>query len=163
MSKKVHCRSLSSIHIHYNHDPVQALCSLPGRCTQLAIFNWPEVVLFYGGTCNALRRLVFRLCLVVCARSRAASGPACHPRGVLCPSGMRPGLLRAVVKTPIRSDLHRSWARFFVPRAATTPRVEFSRCRSLIRQARDVLLFGRARRRDSVPEPRHRVFALAKS
>ena len=44
MSKKVHCRSLSSIHIHYNHDPVQALYSLPGRCTQLAIFNCTEVV-----------------------------------------------------------------------------------------------------------------------
>ena len=41
---------------------------------------------------------------VVFARSRAASGPARHPRGVLCPSGVRPGLLRAVVKTPIRSD-----------------------------------------------------------
>ena len=47
---------------------------------------------------------VFRLCPVVCARSRAASGPAGHPRGVLCPSGVRPGLLRAVVKTPIRSN-----------------------------------------------------------
>ena len=46
---------------------------------------------------------VFRLCPVVCARSRAASEPAGHPRGVLCPSGVRPGLLRAVVKTPIRS------------------------------------------------------------
>ena len=44
MSKKVHCRSLSSIHIHYNHDPVQALYSLPGRCTQFAIFNCTEVV-----------------------------------------------------------------------------------------------------------------------
>ena len=49
-------------------------------------------------------RLVLRLCPVVCARSRAASGPACHPGGVLCPSGVRPGLLRAVMKTPIRSD-----------------------------------------------------------
>ena len=48
----------------------------------------------------------FHLCPVVCARarSRAASGPGGHPRGVLCPSGVRPGLLRAVVKTPIRSE-----------------------------------------------------------
>ena len=38
------------------------------------------------------RRLVFRLCPVVCARSWATSGPAGHPRGVLCPSGVRPGL-----------------------------------------------------------------------
>ena len=45
LSKKVHCRSLSSIHILYNHDPVQALYSLPGQCTQLVIFNWTEVVL----------------------------------------------------------------------------------------------------------------------
>ena len=45
MRKNVHCRSLSSIHILYNHDPVQALYSLPGRCTQLAIFNWTEVVI----------------------------------------------------------------------------------------------------------------------
>ena len=45
-------------------------------------------------------RLVFRLCPVVSAR--AASGPAGHPRGVLCPSGVRPGLLRAVVRPPRR-------------------------------------------------------------
>ena len=50
------------------------------------------------------RRLVFHLCPVVCVRSRAASGPAGLPRGVLCPSGVRPDLLRAVVKTPIRSE-----------------------------------------------------------
>jgi len=30
-------------------------------------------------------------------------GTAGHPRGALCPSGVGPGLLRAVVKTPIRS------------------------------------------------------------
>ena len=59
---------------------------------------------FIGGWC-------LRLCPVVCARSRAASGPTGHPRGVLCPSGVRPGLLRAVVKTPIRSDLIRNLGR----------------------------------------------------
>ena len=38
-----------------------------------------------------------------CVRALAAtSAPAGHPRGVLCPSGARPGLLRAVVKTPVR-------------------------------------------------------------
>ena len=44
------------------------------------------------------------MCPVVCARSRAASGPAGHPRGVLCPSGVQPDLLRAVVRNsdPIR-------------------------------------------------------------
>ena len=44
MSKKVHCRSLSSIHILFNHDPVQELYSLPGRCTQFLMFHWTEVV-----------------------------------------------------------------------------------------------------------------------
>ena len=48
LSKEVHCRSLSSIHILYNHDPVQALYSLPGRCAQLAMFHWPEVVRYRG-------------------------------------------------------------------------------------------------------------------
>ena len=44
----------------------------------------------------------FLLYPAVCVRSRAASGPAGHPRGVLCPSVA--GLLRAVVNTPIRSS-----------------------------------------------------------
>ena len=44
MSKKVPCRSLSSIHILYNHDPVQAVYSLPGRCSRLERFHWTEVV-----------------------------------------------------------------------------------------------------------------------
>ena len=46
MSKKVHCRSLSSIHILYNHDPVQALYSLPGRWTQFEMSKRTEVVLY---------------------------------------------------------------------------------------------------------------------
>eukprot|EP00966_Prymnesium_polylepis_P295316 6819587-Prymnesium_polylepis.2 len=45
LSKEVHCRSLSSIHILYNHDPVQALYSLPGRCAAFDNFNCPEVQL----------------------------------------------------------------------------------------------------------------------
>ena len=40
----------------------------------------------------------------VCRRARPPSGTAGHPRGALCPSGVGPGPLRAVVKTPIRSD-----------------------------------------------------------
>ena len=44
LSQKVLCRSLSSIHILYNQDPVQAPYSLPGRCSRLERFNWPEVV-----------------------------------------------------------------------------------------------------------------------
>ena len=44
LSKKVHCRSLSSIHIPYNHNPVEALRSLAGRLTAFEMFNWPEVV-----------------------------------------------------------------------------------------------------------------------
>ena len=39
----------------------------------------------------------------MCVVGSAALRTAGHPRGVLCPSGVRPGLLRAVVKTPIRS------------------------------------------------------------
>ena len=46
LSQKVLCRSLSSIHILYNQDPVQAPYSLLGRCSRLERFNWPEVVLF---------------------------------------------------------------------------------------------------------------------
>ena len=46
------------------------------------------------------------------ARSRAASGPAGHPRGVLCPSWKRPGLLRAVVK---RSSLTQRYLERTVP------------------------------------------------
>ena len=43
-------------------------------------------------------------CPVVCVLCmQATPGPAGHPRGVLCPSGVGPGLLRAVVNTPIRS------------------------------------------------------------
>ena len=45
MSKKVHCRSLSSIHIRYNHTPAQALTSPPGQRSALSIFQEPEVVL----------------------------------------------------------------------------------------------------------------------
>jgi hypothetical protein len=37
--EKVHCRSLSSIHIHYNHDPVQAQL-----CTQRV---WERVVITF--------------------------------------------------------------------------------------------------------------------
>ena len=42
--EKVHCMSLSSIHIHYNHSPVQALSSLAGHCAPSVKFNCPEVV-----------------------------------------------------------------------------------------------------------------------
>ena len=51
LSEKSLSSSSSSIHIHYNHDPVQALYSLPGRCAQLAIFNWTEVVRVKLQTC----------------------------------------------------------------------------------------------------------------
>ena len=37
--EKVHCMSSSSIHIHYNHDPVQALL-----CTQRA---WERLAITY--------------------------------------------------------------------------------------------------------------------
>ena len=42
----------------------------------------------------------------VCLRARPPSGTAGHPRGALCPSGVGPGLLRAVVKNsdPIRTN-----------------------------------------------------------
>ena len=43
-------------------------------------------------------------CIVrVCLRARPPSGTAGHPSGVLCPSGVGPGLLRVVANTPIRS------------------------------------------------------------
>ena len=45
------------------------------------------------------------LACVLCMQ--ATPEPAGHPRGVLCPSGVGPGLLRAVVNTPIRSAQHR--------------------------------------------------------
>ena len=66
-------------------------------------------------------RLVFRVCLVVCAmvcaRSRAPSGPAGHPRGVLCPSGVRPGLA---------SLDHAALRRLFVTLTQTTARQQRS-------------------------------------
>ena len=43
--EKVNCMSLSFIHIHYNHSPVQALSSLAGHCAPSVKFNCPEVVL----------------------------------------------------------------------------------------------------------------------
>jgi hypothetical protein len=42
--EKVHCMSLSSIHIHYNHSPVQALNSLYARCEPFLISIGTEVV-----------------------------------------------------------------------------------------------------------------------
>ena len=42
--QNVHWMSLSSIHEHYNHDPVQAQVCTQRACTPLAIFQWPEVV-----------------------------------------------------------------------------------------------------------------------
>ena len=42
--EKVHCMSLSSIHIHYNHSPIQAFSSLAGHCAPSVKFNWTEVV-----------------------------------------------------------------------------------------------------------------------
>ena len=42
------------------------------------------------------------LACVLCMQ--ATPEPAGHPRGVLCPSGVGPGLLRAVVNDPIRPD-----------------------------------------------------------
>ena len=59
MSKKVHCRSLSSIHILYNHDPVQALYSLPGRCTQFFMFNCTEE---RGSTCTDMSTEEYSQC-----------------------------------------------------------------------------------------------------
>ena len=44
LSEKSLNRSLSSIHIHYNHTLTRALSSPPGRRTGLIIFNQPEVV-----------------------------------------------------------------------------------------------------------------------
>ena len=44
LREKVQCGSLSTIHINYNPGPVQALSSLPGRCTRLLMFHCTEVV-----------------------------------------------------------------------------------------------------------------------
>ena len=74
------------------------------------------------------RRLVVRLSPVcVYARMRAASGPAGHPRGVLCASGVRPGLLRAVVvgvSSVVMVHSIRSSVRGIIPRAMPGQLVE---------------------------------------
>ena len=44
MNQKVHCRSLSSIHILYNHSPTARLRPHPELCCGFDIFNWTEVV-----------------------------------------------------------------------------------------------------------------------
>ena len=47
LSRKVHCMSLSSIHILYNHTPAAPLRPHPELCCGLIIFHWTEVVLTY--------------------------------------------------------------------------------------------------------------------
>ena len=54
--QNVYCRSLSSIHILYNHDPVQALYSLPGQRTRVAMYYCPEVVQnTHEDTCTSMQ------------------------------------------------------------------------------------------------------------
>ena len=72
--EKVHCMSLSSIHIHYNHSPVQALSSLAGHCTPLLMFNCPEVV----RCCEAW---VGRTCQKGCRSWRMPKPKDCRPPG----------------------------------------------------------------------------------
>ena len=45
MSRKVHCMSLSSIHILYNHTPTALLKAYTEPWCGLIIFHWTEVVL----------------------------------------------------------------------------------------------------------------------
>ena len=47
LSRKVHCMSLSSIHILYNHTPAAPLRPHPELCCGLIIFHWTEVVLVW--------------------------------------------------------------------------------------------------------------------
>jgi hypothetical protein len=44
LNKKIHCRSLISIHILYNHTPAAPLRPHPELCCGLLIFHWTEVV-----------------------------------------------------------------------------------------------------------------------
>ena len=76
-------------------------CRWPSRSHKIVTRSWDRPDEFMSPYTEGV---IARRQGYVRARSRAASGPAGHPRGVLCPSGVRPGLLRAVVKTPIRSD-----------------------------------------------------------
>ena len=46
LSKKVHCMSLSSIHILYNHTPTERLKPNPEPWYGFTYFHCPEVVLF---------------------------------------------------------------------------------------------------------------------
>ena len=46
LSENVLCRSLSSIHVHYNHTPSRAVRSLPPRCAPFLISFGTEVVYF---------------------------------------------------------------------------------------------------------------------
>jgi hypothetical protein len=47
LNKRVHCRSLSSIHILYNHTPAARLRPHPELCCGFDIFNCTEVVKYF--------------------------------------------------------------------------------------------------------------------
>ena len=57
LSRKVHCMSLSSIHILYNHTPTALLKPSPEPWCGLVIFLWTEVV--YLSLCRVFTAAVW--------------------------------------------------------------------------------------------------------
>ena len=82
LSRKVHCMSLSSIHILYNHTPTALLKPYTEPWCGLLIFHWTEVVLQYSSVVvyavNSTMRSVLQY-----RRAQSKLGQLLQRRGML--------------------------------------------------------------------------------
>jgi hypothetical protein len=66
LNKKIHCRSLISIHILYNHTPAAPLRPHPELCCGLLIFHWTEVVMTFLPVCVSVHPGTHKFTLTQC-------------------------------------------------------------------------------------------------